>query len=131
MNDIHPVALFRYAVLGSLLSRADLPRGELKAALRELAARHYDIPGSRNSHLSEKTLQGWYSAQSKIMRSEKVADQDRQAIGGCSTAHNKSHGYCLVSSAISSSGGRKCPLRRSSGLSGFIASSICVGSARR
>jgi len=62
MNDIHPVALFRYAVLGSLLSRADLQRGELKASLRELAARHYDIPGSRNSHLSEKTLEAWYYA---------------------------------------------------------------------
>jgi putative transposase len=62
MNDIHPVALFRYAVLGSLLSRADLQRGELKASLRELAARHYDIPGSRNSHLSEKTLEAWFYA---------------------------------------------------------------------
>mgnify|MGYP007113722279 CR=1 FL=1 len=58
MNDIHPVALFRYSVLGPLVSRADLPRGELKATLRELAARHYDIPGSRNSRLSEKTIEG-------------------------------------------------------------------------
>ncbi len=47
MNDIHPMALFRYSVLGPLISRADLPRGELKATLRELAACHYDIPGSR------------------------------------------------------------------------------------
>ena len=62
MNEIHPVALFRYAVLGPLLSRADLQRGELKAILRELAARHYDIPGSRNSHLSEKTLEAWFYA---------------------------------------------------------------------
>jgi transposase InsO family protein len=62
MNDIHPVALFRYAVLGSLLSRADLQRGELKASLQALAARHYDIPGSRQSHLSEKTLEAWYYA---------------------------------------------------------------------
>jgi transposase InsO family protein len=62
MHDIHPVALFRYAVLGPLLSRADLQRGELKAALRELAARHYDIPGSRHSRLSEKTIASWYYA---------------------------------------------------------------------
>lgn len=60
MNDIHPVALFRYSVLGPLISRADLPRGELKATLRQLAVRHYDIPGSRNSHLSEKTIEGWF-----------------------------------------------------------------------
>jgi len=62
MNDIHPVALFRYSVLGPLVSRGELPRGELKATLRELAARPYDIPGSRNSHLSEKTIEGWYYA---------------------------------------------------------------------
>ncbi len=62
MNDIHPVALFRYSVLGPLISRADLPRGELKATLQELAARHYDIPGSRNSRISEKTIEAWYYA---------------------------------------------------------------------
>ncbi len=62
MNEIHPVALFRYSVLGPLVSRAQLPRGELKATIQELAARHYDIPGSRHSHLSEKTIEGWYYA---------------------------------------------------------------------
>jgi len=62
MNDIHPMALFRYSVLGPLVSRAALPRGELKATVRELAARHYDIPGSRNSHLSEKTIEAWFYA---------------------------------------------------------------------
>ena len=62
MNEIHPVALFRYAVLGPLLSRTDLQRGELRAILRELASRPYDIPGSRNSHLSEKTIEAWFYA---------------------------------------------------------------------
>ena len=62
MNPIHPVALFRYSVLGPLISRADLPRGELKATIQELAARHYEIPGSRNSRLSEKTIEAWYYA---------------------------------------------------------------------
>ena len=62
MNDIHPMALFRYSVLGPLVSRGELPRGELKATLRELAARHYDIPGSRNSLLSEKTIEAWFYA---------------------------------------------------------------------
>ena len=51
MKNIHPVALFRYSVLGPLVSRAALQRGELKALLQELAVRHYDIPGSRNSRL--------------------------------------------------------------------------------
>jgi len=62
MNAIHPVALFRYSVLGPLISRADLPRGELKSTIQQLAARHYDIPGSRNSRLSEKTIEAWYYA---------------------------------------------------------------------
>jgi len=62
MNDIPPVALFRYSVLGPLVSRARLQRGELKATLRELAARDYDIPGSRNSRLGEKTIEAWYYA---------------------------------------------------------------------
>jgi putative transposase len=62
MKEIHPVALFRYSVLGPLVSRAELQRGELKATLRELAARHYDIPGSRNSLVSEKTIEAWYYA---------------------------------------------------------------------
>ncbi|MCP4377559.1 MAG: transposase [bacterium] len=62
MKEIHPVALFRYSVLGPLVSRAELQRGELKATLQELAACHYDIPGSRNSLLSEKTIEAWYYA---------------------------------------------------------------------
>ena len=62
MNPIHPTALFRYSVLGPLVSRAELKRGELKATLQELAARHYDIPGSRNSRLGGKTIEAWYYA---------------------------------------------------------------------
>jgi hypothetical protein len=43
INDIHPMhpmALFRYSVLSPLVSRVQLQRGELKAMLQELAARH-------------------------------------------------------------------------------------------
>ena len=46
MNDLHPVALFRLSVLGPLVSRDRLERGELKRLIRELASRDYDIPGS-------------------------------------------------------------------------------------
>ena len=62
MNDIQPVALFRYSVLGPLVSHAKLQRGELKAMLQDLAARDYNIPGSHNSRLSEKTIEAWYYA---------------------------------------------------------------------
>ncbi len=62
MNDLHHVALFRYGGLGPLVSRGALQRGKLKTILQELAARPYDIPGSRNTHLSEKTIDAWYYA---------------------------------------------------------------------
>ena len=57
---IHPKALFRLSVLGPLASREQLPRGELKRLLSELASQPYAIPGSRRCYLSEKTIEGWY-----------------------------------------------------------------------
>lgn len=62
MNEVNATALFRLSVLGPLVSRETLARGELQRLLRELAAREYAIPGSRRRHLSEKTLQAWYYA---------------------------------------------------------------------
>ncbi len=62
MNDLHPVALFRLAVLGPLVSREHLQHGELKQLLRELAARDYDIPGSERYRIGEKTIESWYYA---------------------------------------------------------------------
>ena len=62
MKDIHPMALFRLSVLGPLVSRERLEHGELKRLIQELAARDYDIPGSRHSRISEKTIEAWYYA---------------------------------------------------------------------
>jgi predicted DNA-binding transcriptional regulator AlpA len=59
MNEIDPQALFRFSVLGPLISRRRLPRGELQKILRELAAREYVIPGSDRRALGEKTIEGW------------------------------------------------------------------------
>jgi len=60
MNEIDPQALFRFSVLGPLISRRRLPRGELQKSLRELAAREYVIPGTDRRLLGEKTIEGWY-----------------------------------------------------------------------
>ena len=60
MNQIHPKALFRLQVIGPLISRSMLAHGELKAMTIELAQQSYEIPQSRNSHLSEKTIESWY-----------------------------------------------------------------------
>jgi transposase InsO family protein len=65
MKPVHPVALFRLSVLGPLVSRQNLARGELKAIIKELALKHYDIPGSRHTLLSEKTIEAWYYAWKK------------------------------------------------------------------
>ena len=62
MKDIDPKALFRLSVLGPLVSRETLARGELQQLIRELAVREYAIPGSRRRHLGEKTIQAWYYA---------------------------------------------------------------------
>ena len=47
MNEIDPRALFRLSVLGPLVSRERLERGELQQLIRELAQREYAIPGTR------------------------------------------------------------------------------------
>ena len=60
MNEIDPQALFRFSVLGPLISRRRLERGELQRILRELAARDYAIPGTDRRLLGEKTIEGWY-----------------------------------------------------------------------
>jgi len=62
MKTVDPVALFRLSVLGPLVSRDSLQRGELQRILRELASREYAIPGSRRRLIGEKTIEAWYYA---------------------------------------------------------------------
>jgi len=62
MNDLHPVALFRYSVLGPLVAQDPLARGELKRLIRELAKRDYNIPGTERCRIGEKTIESWYYA---------------------------------------------------------------------
>jgi transposase InsO family protein len=56
------LALFRLSVLGPMVSREQLARGELQQLIRELAQREYAIPGSERRHIGEKTIQAWYYA---------------------------------------------------------------------
>ena len=60
MNEIDPKALFRLSVLGPVVSRERLGRGELQQLVRELAQREYAIPGSARRHVAEKTIPAWY-----------------------------------------------------------------------
>lgn len=59
-KPLHPLALFRLSVLGPLASRGQLKHGEIKAIIRELAEKTYNIPDSRRVHLSEETILRWY-----------------------------------------------------------------------
>lgn len=59
-KPIHPLALFRLSVLGPLASRGELKHGEVKAIVRELASKTYNIPNSRRVHLSIDTILRWY-----------------------------------------------------------------------
>jgi transposase InsO family protein len=60
MNEINATALFRLSVLGPLVSREQLDRGELQKTIRELAQREYAIPNSERRMLGEKTIQAWF-----------------------------------------------------------------------
>jgi transposase InsO family protein len=62
MKEFNAMALFRLSVLGPLVSRDRLQRGELQHIIRELARQEYAIPGSRRRYLGEKTIQAWYYA---------------------------------------------------------------------
>jgi len=52
------VALFRYGVIGHLLS-AELPYGELRKAIAGLASREYTIPGSHRKTVCQGTIRDW------------------------------------------------------------------------
>ena len=52
------MALFRYGLVAPLVLEA-LSRGELLRRAREIAARHYEIPGSKRTSLCPATLLKW------------------------------------------------------------------------
>lgn len=62
MEPIDSTALFRYSVLGPLVCRDRLSRGELKATLAQLARQPYNVPGRGPCYLSAKTIEAWYYA---------------------------------------------------------------------
>jgi len=53
------VALFRFGVIGSLIS-GELIHGELQQRMRELARRRYTIPHSSRTKIAFGTIEEWY-----------------------------------------------------------------------
>ena len=61
MKPIHPVALFRLAVLGPLACRKAFERGEIKKLCHKLAKNSYQLPDcDQATYLSPKTVERWY-----------------------------------------------------------------------
>ena len=54
------VALFRLSVLGSLTSRIDVQHGELKKLIQAQAQQQFDIPNSKKTKISARTIGRWY-----------------------------------------------------------------------
>ena len=88
MKDIDAKALFRLSVLGPLVSREQLVRGELQQLTRELAQREYAIPGTQRRHVGEKTIQAWYYA------------WRRQGIDGLAPKPRADRGCSKISNAV-------------------------------
>ena len=59
-KPIHPAVLFRISVIGPLMSRADLAKGELKILVQDLSKHAYDAPDGKRFFVSAKTIERWY-----------------------------------------------------------------------
>jgi putative transposase len=73
------IALFRYGLVAPLVLEV-LPRGELSRRAREIASRHYDIPGSERTAVSVDTLLHW-AVRYRNGGFEALAPQPRQDRG--------------------------------------------------
>jgi len=79
-DKINPIALFRMSVLGQLISRNKLERGELNKILNDLATKSYNIPNSKHNYISKKTIEKWYYAWLKD-GVEGLSPKERSDIG--------------------------------------------------
>ena len=61
-KPLHPVAIFRVMLLGPLISREKLSRGELKTLIEGIASHTYTIPESKRIDVSPKAIERWYYA---------------------------------------------------------------------
>jgi putative transposase len=59
-KEVSDVALFRYSVLGSLTSRINLAKGDVKKIINDQASELFDIPNSNRNKISARTIEKWY-----------------------------------------------------------------------
>jgi putative transposase len=55
------IALFRFAVIGSLVNQKGLSRGEQELHIRQITSRSWEVPGSPRSSIGRSTVLRWLS----------------------------------------------------------------------
>jgi transposase InsO family protein len=78
-SQAEKIALFRYGLIAPLVLEP-LPRGELTRRAQEIAARHYEIPGSQRTAVTVDTLLDW-ALRYRRAGFEALAPQPRQDRG--------------------------------------------------
>lgn len=76
------IALFRFGVIGELVSRTDLSWGEREGKIRELARREWTIPGSQRTRVARSTIHEWLGRYAQSGRQiESLFPRDRSDAG--------------------------------------------------
>jgi transposase InsO family protein len=120
------IALFRYGLIAPVVIEP-LPHGELMRRVREIAARHYDIPGSQRTAVSVETLLVWarryrldgFSALAPKPRSDRgqyrvITPQMAQLIERLKRENPHRTGATLLHELVLSSGSNSAPISASS-----------------
>lgn len=76
------VSLFRFTIISPLVNRKGMSRGEQEAALRDIIAKGWEIPGSTRSRVARSTVLRWVALYEKSgRRIESLEPQPRKDRG--------------------------------------------------
>lgn len=76
------VSLFRFTIISPLVNRRGMSRGEQEAALRDIMAKSWEIPGSPRSSIARSTVLRWVALYEKSgRRIESLEPQPRKDRG--------------------------------------------------
>jgi len=81
-EEKHKIALFRFGVIGELVSRTDVSWGERERTIRGLSKREWQIPGSQRTRISRSTIHEWLQRYERSgQRVESLFPRDRSDAG--------------------------------------------------
>ena len=76
------ISLFRFTIISQLVNRKGMSRGEQEAALRDIMAKDWEIPGSPRSSIARSTVLRWVALYEKSgRRIESLEPQPRKDRG--------------------------------------------------